>query len=234
MERPVGGSRAARSTALAMMFGCVGLTLFAGWNFVTTPYSWASLPWAGGLVVGVVATPRVLRNLYIATVLSTWNRAGLVIDPTENRLWWLAQYMRASTLPYGLLAIAAVCGWRLSAGTHVPLYWPWCAVIIAVYALIALPAGGGIHAAPKMPFVRRFQLMRPWVLLVEAMAVALFVAVRFAGIKWLHLVLFVLVFFVLIFWVTVITNGAAQIFLRVDRGTSESIPLDWPWDRPRR
>ena len=114
MGRPEGGSRAARITALAVFCGCVSIPLLAGWNLVTTPYSWATLSWAGGLVVGVVATPYVLRFLYKVTVLSTWHRNGLVIDGTENRLWWLGNYMRTITVPYGLLFIASVFGWRLT------------------------------------------------------------------------------------------------------------------------
>jgi hypothetical protein len=94
MARPEGGSWAARITALVILLGCVGLTLFAGWNLVMTPYSWTTLSWAGGLAAGVVSTPIVLRLLYAAIVLSTWHHQGLVADGTENRLWWLGQYIR--------------------------------------------------------------------------------------------------------------------------------------------
>ena len=113
-----------------------------------TPYSWTTLSWAGGLVVGVAATPLVLRFLYTVTVLSTWHHQGLVADGTENRLWWLGQYMRTITLPYGLLAIASVFGWRLSIGNHLPLQWRWCVVIIAAYVLIAIVASGGDPCRP--------------------------------------------------------------------------------------
>src|SRR5579859_5551847 len=176
MARPEGGSWAARIAALAVFCGCVGLTLFAGWNLVTTPYSWATLSWAGGLVVGVVAMPHVLRFLYTVTVLSTWHHKGLVIDGTENRLSWLGLYMRTTTLPYGLLVIASVFGWRLSMGNNVPLHWPWCVVIIAAYVMIAIVASGGIPADPEMPYLRRIPIRRRWALLADGIAVTVFAA----------------------------------------------------------
>src|SRR5689334_8858069 len=114
MTRREGGSWVARIVALAVLSGCVALTLFAGWNLVMTPYSWASLSRAGGLIVGVVATPHMLRFLYKGTVLSTWRHQGLVVDGTENRPWWLGEYIRTTTLPCGLLVIASAFGWRLS------------------------------------------------------------------------------------------------------------------------
>jgi hypothetical protein len=209
--------------------GCVGLTLFAGWNLVRTPYSWAALSWAGGLVVGVVAMPRVLRFLYIVTVLSTWHHEGLVVEGTENRLWWLGQYMRTTTLPYGLLVIASVFAWRLSMGDKVPLHWPWCVVIIVAYVLIAIVASGGVPAEPEMPYLRRITIGRRWAFLAEGIAVIVVVAAHFAELKWLRIVLFVAVFFVVAFWTGAAGIGAARLFLRVDHGRSESYPIDWPW-----
>lgn len=148
MARPEGGSWAARIAALALLYGFVSLPLFAGWILVMTPYSWATLAWAGGLLVGVVATPHVLCFLYTITVLSTWHHERLDFCATENRLWWLGHYMRTTTLPYGLLVIASMFGWRLAMGNYVPLHWLWCVLIIAAYALITTVASGGIPADP--------------------------------------------------------------------------------------
>lgn len=229
MARPEGGSWAARIVALVVFCGCVGLTLFTGWNLVMTPYSWATLSWAGSLVVGVVAVPYVLRSLYKVTVLSTWHNEGLVADGTENRLWWLGQYMRAITLPYGILVIASVSGWRLSMGNKVPLHWPWCVVIIAAYVLIAIGASGGIPADPEMPYLRRMPIWRHWAFLVDGIAVAVFSVAHFVELSWLRIVLFVIVFFVVAFWTGAAAIGAARLFLRVDYGQSTSYPIDWPW-----
>lgn len=229
MARPKGGSWAARIAALAVFCGCVGLTLFAGWNLVMTSYSWATLSWAGGLLVGVVATPYVLRFLYKVTVLSTWHHEGLVVDGRENRLWWLGQYMRTTTLPYGLVAIVSVCGWRLSIGNDLPLKWPWCAVIIAAYVLIAIVASGGIPADPEMPYLRRISFGPRGVFLVGGVAVVFFVTAHFVDLEWLRVVLFAAVLFVVAFWTAAAAIGAARLFLRVDHGQSTSHPLDWPW-----
>lgn len=228
MARPAGGSWAARIAALAVFFVCIGLTLFAGWNLVMTPYSWATLAWAGGLVVGVAAVPHVLRFLYIITVVSTWHNEGLVADGTENRLWWLGQYTKTSTLPYGLMAVTSVFGWRLSIGNNVPLHWPWCVVIIASFALIVIVASG-IPADPDMPYLRRILTKRRSAFLVGGIAVAVFAAAHFAELKWLRIALFVIVFFVVAFWTSVAAIAGAQLFLRVDYGQSSSYPLDWPW-----
>jgi hypothetical protein len=229
MARPEGGSWAARIAALAVFCGCVGLPLFAGWNLVMTPYSWATLAWAGGLVVGVVATPHVLRFLYKVTVLSTWHHEGLVIDGTENRLWWLGRYMRTTTLPYGLLVTLSVFGWRLSMGNNVPLYWHWCVVIIAAYALIVVVVSGGIPADPEMPYLRRIPIGRQWAFLVGGIAVTVFAIAHFAELEWLRVVLFAAVLFVVAFWTAVAAIGAARLFLRVDHGQSTSYPHGWPW-----
>lgn len=193
-----------------------------------TPYSWTTLSWAGGLVVGVAATPLVLRFLYTVTVLSTWHHQGLVADGTENRLWWLGQYMRTITLPYGLLAIASVFGWRLSIGNHLPLQWRWCVVIIAAYVLIAIVASGGIPADPEMPYLRPIPIRRGWALLVGGIAV-IFAVAHFVTLTWLHIVLFAAVFFAVVFWTAAAAIGGARLFLRVDDGRSTSYPLDWPW-----
>lgn len=226
MARPEGGSWAARITALAVLFGCVGLTLFASWNLVKTPYSWATLSWAGGLAVAVVATPYVLLFLYQATVLSTWHHAGIFSGAAESRLWWLSQYMHTITLPYGLLTIASVFGWRLSMGNYVPLPWRWCVVIIVANTLIALIASGGIPADPEMPYLRQLPVTRPWAFLMSSIAVMLFVVAHFANLRWLHILVFVAVFFVVAFWAAHTARGAARLFLRVDHGQSTSYPLD--------
>jgi hypothetical protein len=139
-----------------------------------TPYRWATLAWAGGLVVGVVAVPRVLRFLYKVTVLSTWHHAGLVADGTENRLWWLGQYVRTTTQPYGFLVTASVFGWRLSMGNNVPSHWPWCVVIIDAYLLIAIVASGGIPADSEMPYLRRIPIRWRWAFPAGGFAVIVF------------------------------------------------------------
>ena len=226
MARPGGGSWAARIAALAVFYGCVGLALFAGWNLVMTSYSWATLSWAGSLVVGVLAMPYVLRFLYIVTVLSTWHHQGLIVDGAENRLWWLGQYMRTITLPYGLLLIASVFGWRLSVGNRMPLHWPWCIVIIAAYALIGIVASGGIPTDPEMPYLRRIPISRRWAFLACGIAVILFAVAHFAELRWLRTALFVVVFAVVAFWTGTAVIGAARLFLRVDHGQSSSYPLD--------
>jgi hypothetical protein len=229
MARPEGGSWAARIAALAVFCGCVALTLSAGWNLVMTPYSWATLSWAGGLVVGVVVMPLVLYFFYKVIVLSTWHHQGSIADGTENRLWWLGQYMRTITLPYGLLVIASAFGWRLSMGNNVPLSWRWCVVIITAYALVAIVASGGIPADPEMPYLRRIPIRRQWAFLVGSIAVIVFAAAHFAELKWLRIALFVAVFFVVAFWAGAAAIGAARLFLRVDHGQSTSYPVDWPW-----
>jgi len=232
MARRDGGSWAARIAALAALWGCVGLTLFAGWNLVKTPYSWATLSWAGGLVVGVLATPYVLRFLYIVTVLSTWPNDPRDFGAAENRLWWLGHYVRTMTLPYGLLVVASLFGWRLSVGDSVPLYWPWCVMIILAYALIVMVVSGGIPAAPDMPYLQPIPLSRRWAFLVSAAVVVIFAVMHFVELKWLRIVLFVAVFSVVIFWTTAaVAIGAARLFLRVDHGHSTSHPLDWPWHK---
>jgi hypothetical protein len=227
MARPEGGSWAARIAALVIMFGCVGLTLFAGWNLVRTPYGWPTLSWAGGLVAGVVATPYVLLGLYWATVRSTWrHHAGLIVDATDNRLWWLGQFMKAVTLPYGLLAITSVFGWRLSMGNYVPLPWRWCVVIIAANTLLALIASGGIPGDPEMPFIRQIKITWPGVFLGGGIAAIIFAVTHFVHLKWLHIVLFVIVFALVAFWASIAAMAAIQLFLRVDHGTSTSHPID--------
>lgn len=226
MERPEGGSWAARIAALAVFCGFVGLALFSGWNLVMTPYSWATLSWAGGLLVGVVSTPYLLRFLYKLTVLSTWHHEGLIIDGTQNRLWWLGHYMRTTTLPFGLLVIVSVCAWRLSMGNKVPLRWPWCVLIIVAYVLIVIVASGGIPADPEMPSLRRIPIGRPWAFLAGGVAAIVFATAHFVELGWLRGVLFVAVLFVVAFWTGVAAIGAARLFLRVDRGRSESYPID--------
>lgn len=226
MARPEGGSWAARIAALAVFYGCVGLTLFAGWNLIMTPYSWATLSWAGGLVVGVLVTPLVLLFLYQLTVLSTWHHHGFGADSADNRLWWLGEYTRTITLPYGLLAIASVFGWRLAMGNKVPLHWRWCAVILIAYALIALVASGGIPADPEMPYIQRIPMRWPWASLAAGIAVIVFIAAHFTGLGWLRVALFVVVLLVVGFWTSAAARGGAWLFLRVDHGLSSSYPLD--------
>lgn len=192
-----------------------------------TPYSWDTLAWAGGLVVGVVATPRVLLFLYWAIVLSTWHHTGTIFDGSaENRLWWLGQFIKTITLPYGLLVIAAVFGWRLSMGNYVPLPWRWCLVIIVACTLMALIASGGIPAEPEMPQLQQIPVTRSWAFLMSGIAVMLFFAAHFAHLKWLHILVFVAVFFVVAFWAAHAARGSARLFLRADHGQSTSYPLD--------
>ena len=171
----------------------------------------------------------MLRFLYKVTVLSTWHHERLVADGTQNRLWWLGIYMRTTTLPYGLLVIASVFGWRLSMGNNVPLHWPWCVVIIAAYVLIAIAASGGIPADPEMPYLRRIPIGRRWAFLAGGIAVIIFATAHFVEVKWLRVVLFAAVLFVVAFWTSAAAIGAARLFLRVDHGLSTSYPVNWPW-----
>jgi hypothetical protein len=135
--------------------------------------------------------------------------------------------MRTITVPYGLLAVVSVFGWRLSIGSHVPLQWHWCIVIIAAYVLIAIAASGGIPRDPEMPYLRPIPLGWGWVFVAGLAAIILVVA-HFMELTWLHIALFAIIFFVVVFWAAAAVMAGARLFLRVDHGKSTSYPLDWP------
>jgi hypothetical protein len=227
MSRTPGGSWVSRIAALAVYLGLVGAALFAADGFIRTPYSWVSLYWAGGLVVGVLAVPRLLTFVYEHTVVRTWTQS--IMDAAPNRRWWLAQYTHAMTRPYGLLTIAAVLGWR-GADRDLPLGWPWCVAIIAFIAVLTLVTTGGIPSDPEMPYVRRIPFGWRGFGVLAAIAAAAFATAHFLRYGWLHLLVFIPALFVIAFWSAVAIVGGARLFLRADYGTSTSYPVDWPWD----